>query len=492
MLNIISRHIINDSFQGVNLKLKNRRSILDSKNIRNFNKTLLTHKIDLWKYVLKYKCEAKKGESILIGMQVLDINYLAACFAALELSLKIVIVDYTRNDDFEDIEYFDPKTKILSPIDIFLHDFPKTVLDTKSKSFTKFKFFKECSNRTYSSLDLNFWILNHSQFEEAKSIFPEPTDIAMRCTSSGTTGTPKIVEHSHEFLYKITVRNANRFSGDCLHVRNLNHGSSLAVYLLPTLLSDTVTEHLFYDLDDYNNFDHFVNTISEYSESLENIIFPYPFMIDEFIDSSARNNLSWPKLNVQTLSYIQDKPKQAIKNNIFKSITSIFGSNETSGPVFLLTIDKDSLDRNSSFFSKVDDFYNIDISDSGLIKIGLPIYNVDIVTNDLFEHVGEYYVHKGRSDITKIDGEILDIKIINDLNLNYTDSYIVIDSLNNSLYLAFWEKEDHAVLDDLNLFFKNNFNKVNIKKISVLNKKRFLRGIKLDNELLREYFRNHV
>ena len=139
MLNIISRHLINDSFQGVNLKLKNRRSILDFKNIRNFDKKLLTHKIDLWKYVLKYKCEAKKGESILIGMQVLDINYLAACFASLELSLKIVIVDYTRNDDFEDIEYFDPKTKILSPIDIFLHDFPKTVLDTKSKSFTKFK-----------------------------------------------------------------------------------------------------------------------------------------------------------------------------------------------------------------------------------------------------------------------------------------------------------------------------------------------------------------
>lgn len=481
-MDVITRDIISNNFIATELQSNNK-----------FNKADLNNKIDLWKYILKYQCNAQRGESILIGMQVLNINYLAACFAAAELSLKIVIVDYTRNDEFEDLEYFDPKTKILSPIDIFLYDLSKEHIKKYPKELTKFTFFSNCSLRTYSTCDdINFKILNVDDFNLAANIFPDPSDVVMRCTSSGTTGTPKIVEHTHEFLSNISYRNSHKFSGNCVHIKNLNHGSSLAVYFLPTLISNDVAEHLFYDLDEEDSFDIFVNNMSRFKDTLKYIIFPYPSMIDKFINASIKHNINWPVLNIQTLSYIQDSSKDAIKNNIFKSITSIFGSNETSGPVFESYVDINSIKQDSQQFTKPDNFYNIRLREAGLLSVTLPFYNSEIITNDIFEENDNYYIHKGRSDLVKIDGEILDIKIINDLNLKNKDLYVITDTVKNCLYLAFWDSKNSQLELNYTNFFKNNFKKVAIKKTAVLDKNKFLTGIKLDNELLREYFRNHV
>jgi len=478
----ITRDFISESFLAIDLN-----------NNALFNKKDLIEKINFWKYALKFECNAKPKESILIGIQKLNIDYLAIVFASVELSLKIVVVDYTRNDEFEDKKYFDPKTKILAPIDIFLHDLPVEKFDEYPKIFSKYSFFSNCSNRCYSIGDFkNFKIEDQKKLNEVKNIFPSAGDILMKCTSSGTTGTPKIVEHTHDFLSRVSLRNSNKFSGKCMHVRNLNHGSSLAVYLLPTLISNQVTTHLFYDVDETKPFDCFFNDIKKYKDDLEYIIFPYPFMIDEFIDASERNNLRWPNLNIQTLSYIQDKSKQAVNNEIFKSITSIFGSNETSGPVFISYIDKSVTDRDSKIFEKTDDFYGIKIHSNGLLGVTLPVYNEEIVTNDIFEQQGNCYIHKGRSDLVRINGETLDIKILNDLNTKNKNAYLISDTVKNCLYLALWDDHSHLLKNEYEYFFKNNFKRIEVKKVARLEEKNFRTGIKIDNELLREYFRNHV
>jgi hypothetical protein len=479
-MNTITRNIINDNFVATELETN-----------KSFNKTELNEQINLWKYILKYKCNAQATESILIGIQSLNINYLAVCFASAELSLKIVIVDYTRKDDFSNLEFYDAKTKILAPIDIFLYDFPAELIKKNPKKFSKFNFFTQCSTRTYSTIDdIDFTVDNIDQYNTAKTIMPKQSDVVMRCTSSGTTGTPKIVEHTHEFMYSLTHRNAKKFSGTCLHTRNLNHGSSLSVYLLPTLLK--LKDHLFYDVDETTLFDKFIGSISKYQTSLEYIIFPYPFMIDEFISASKRLNITWPNLNIQTLSYISDTARIGVEENIVKTITSIFGSNETSGPLFELTIDINSIHNDACAFTKLDDFYTFNFYDGGLIGVVLPIYNREIITNDLFEQQGDLFIHKGRSDLVKINGEIVDIKLINEINAKYTNAYLVTDSVHNCLYLAFWEGKNQEILNSINQQLENNFKRVKITKTKTLNKFTFLTGIKLDNELIREYFRNHV
>jgi hypothetical protein len=122
----------------------------------------------------------------------------------------------------------------------------------------------------------------------------------------------------------------------------------------------------------------------------------------------------------------------------------------------------------------------------------LPVYNSEIITNDIFEKNDNYYTHKGRSDLVKIDGEILDIKIINDLNSKNNELYIITDTVKNCLYLAFWNNINAQLELNYNDFFKNNFKKVTIKKTAVLDKNKFFTGIKIDNEMLREYFRKYV
>ena len=485
MQNVISRHMISDNFIGNILR----------PNIR-FNKAQLVSQIDLWKYILKYRCSAKAGESILVGMQALNDVYFAIIFAAAELSLKIVIVDYTRIDNFVDTEFHDPKTKLLSPIDIFLHDNPGNI-----NVPSKFKFFSGCSKRTYSIVnnnnDIDTTIDNMEDFETAKNIFPKPSDILMRCTSSGTTGTPKIIEHTHEFLYKVTIRNSTRFFGQCLHTRNLNHGSSLAVYLLPVFASPAVSENLFLEvpLDPRikpEDMIYFMETLKKFSDTLEYMIFPYPIMIDEFIDASKERNIVWPKLNVQTLSYIQDYAKVGIVEGIIKSVTSIFGSNETSGPVFLAHIEKGTIGRSSNWFKKVDDFYEIRLDSKQMLHVTMPVYNIDIVTNDRFKKRSKFYEHIGRNDLTKIDGKVFDLKIINELNNMNGQASLILDPLKNSIYLAFWYRKDENLELEYSKFFKDRFETLKINKTAILNKNSFMSGIKIDMELLREHFRNHV
>jgi hypothetical protein len=478
-MDVITRHCISSNF-----------SLTKLENNSSYDKKVLDSKISLWKYILKYKCNAKQQESILIGITTLDIDYFAICFAALELALKIVIVDYNRKDEFSNIEYADPKTQVLAPIDIFLHDVDDTHFLTNATPINKFKFFTKQSCRTYNIKKIDYSVEDAAQFQEAQTILAKNTSIAIRCTSSGTTGTPKIVEHTHEFLYKISKRNSSKFLGDCLHIRNLNHGSSIAVFLLPSLMNDAVTNHFVYDVDESMPFDNFINTIAQYKHTLSFINFPYPFMIDEFINSSKRKSVTWPNLKVQTLSYIQDTSKNAVKEGIIKSITSIFGSNETSGPVFECTITKNNVNQNSSYFTKLDEFYGIDLDDSGLISVSLPTYKTNIVTNDIFKIIDGFYVHSGRKDMVKVNGEIIDYTDINSFNSKFLDTYIVIDSVNNSIYVAFWNTHNSTALFEIESFFSTHYNNLTINKTAILNKEQFLSGIKLDNELIREYFRN--
>ncbi len=481
MQNVVSRHIISDNFIGNILSVNHQ-----------FDKSQLVSKIDLWKYILKYRCSAQAGESILVGVQALNDTYFAIIFAAAELSLKIIIIDYNRDDHFNDTTFYDPKTKLLSPIDIFLHDAtPETY-----EASTKFKFFSSCSNRSYCVLsDIDMSIDNDEDFETVKNIFPNPSDILMRCTSSGTTGTPKIVEHSHEFLHKVSIRNSIRFSGQCLHSRNLNHGSSLAVYLLPVFASPSVTENLFLESPTMFNPEkivYFLTILEKFAATLEYIIFPYPDHINDFINASKERNIVWPKLNVQTLSYIQDHAKMGIVEGIIKSITSIFGSNETSGPVFLAHIQKGTIGRHSNWFKKVDDFYGITLDSKQMLHVTMPTYDTEIVTNDRFKKTGKFYRHVGRTDLAKINGNIVDLQLINNLNSRNPQANILLDPIKNSIYLIFWNSKDEQLESYYVNFFKHMFNGAKIDKTAILDRSSFESGVKIDNELLREYFRNYV
>ena len=480
MTNIINRDFISDNFTFTDI----------CSNGQPYNKTSLIDCINFWKYVLKFNYNAQPQESILIGMQKLGIDYFAIVIAAAELSLKIVVVDYNRTDEFRDVEYNDPKTKLLSPIDIFLHDFPTELLET-DQGYSKYVFFTAHSNRAYSTVDAFNFVIEHTLFDSVKDIQPKPTDVLFRVTSSGTTDVPKVIEHTHEFISAISLRNSKLYKGTALHVNNLNHGASASVTLLPLLASEQVTGHLFYDGAGAWQISGLVDALAPYKDELGYLSFPYPFLIDKFIEVSRTKNITWPNLDLITLSYILENAKHAVRDGIFNSITSIFGSNETLGPLFINKASKDNWNIDSRYYLIPNDFYKIDLSAEGKITVTVPVYNKQVETNDYFDRDGEYFVHKGRSDMFRINGESINLSTVNDLNKQYTNTYIVIDTLNHCLYLACWEEMSMEHIHAIKIEIESKFERIKITKVAQLTKSNFYYGIKLDNELLREYFRTY-
>lgn len=487
-MNTIDRDFISSNFSAVNL--------VDGycQERVNFNKADLVEKINLWKYILVHRCKAKPQESILIGSHTLNIDYIASIYAAAELSLIITVVDYIRTDDFRDSKYKDPKTQALLPIHIFLHDFPKDLAEKDPEAFSKYIYFQEISERTYSIVDddINFKIDNQFDYSQAISIMPKPDDILVKATSSGTTNKPKIIEHTHAFIRGVAERNMWMFGGTALHVKNLNHGASAAVTLFPVLANDDVKQHVIYAINEDDPLEHFVKSIEEFREDLCTVSFPYPFFIERFIASSRKFNLNWPNLRVLVLTYTLESIKLAARDGIIKNVTSLFGSNETLGPLFINVFDKENWDKDSRLYTKFDDWYNLELSEEGKLIVELPVYNRLETMNDVFKMEDGFWVHQGRSDLLRINGEDIEISKIDNLNKQNEDFYVIVDTINHCLYIAYWVVKTQQEVNDYISKVESNFKQVEVKHAMQLKKENYYYGFKIDNELLREYFRHHI
>lgn len=425
----------------------------------------LSKDIDAYKNLLQYKYNATVGQSALIGEQS-GRRQLALVFACLELGLTITIVDYGRKDDFQD-DYFDPKTMILLPIDFFIV--------SNGEITSKFKFFSKVCGTTI--------LLDDEQLEYSSndSICAEPNTVLLKCTSSGTTGTPKRIMHTHEFIFALVMRNAKMFDGVIGQAFNLSHGSSLATFFLPTLFSETVTEYINFSLSD-------IETILE-QLNLDHLMLPYPDMIEQFIEQYSSSSKSGIRL--YSLTYIRDEWQLHIQKGKIKDIISFFGSNETSGPTLINKVSYDDFNRRR--YHKVDDFYNLEINNTELI-VTLPIYGTKIQTKDEFVSDGKTFVHLGRNDFYRINGTFFLESSYQRVVKDRIKGDLVFDFVRNEIYLAIWELDNHEEkISEIQDTLKDRSDGAHyISKYAELSYDDFLSGIKLDQELLREYFRRHV
>lgn len=426
----------------------------------------LSDLIDAYKNLLQYNYDAVPGQSVLIGEQS-GIKQLALVFACLELGLTITIVDYGRKDNFQ-TGYFDPKTTLLLPI----HYFIVSTADITDK----FSFFNDACDTTIILAD------EALDYAPNQTVNAMPDTILLKCTSSGTTGTPKIVYHTHEFIFALVMRNAKMFGGVIGQAFNLSHGSSLATFFLPTLFSDDVT--------DYINFSSSNTETIIARFSLDHLMLPYPDMIEQFIEQYSASDNSG--IYLYSLTYIRDEWKQAIHDKNIKDIISFFGSNETSGPTLVNRVSHPNFNR--QIYRKIDDFYDFEIRDSELV-VKLPIYNAEIETKDQFVSNGEDFLHLGRKDLHRINGTFFTLSSYVKFVKDRIDGDLVFDFVRNEIYLAIWKTPKHLTkrIEEIQAFLRQRSGNAHyISKHQVLTYDDFLSGIKLDQELLREYFRRHV
>lgn len=426
----------------------------------------LSKTIDAYKNLLQHKYNAVEGQSVLIGEQS-GRKQLALVFACLELGLTITIVDYSRTDNFQ-TDYYDPKTILLLPI----HFFIVSTVDTTNK----FAFFKDACETTIVLVDETL------DYTPNQTVDAKPDTMLLKCTSSGTTGTPKIVHHTHEFIFAVAMRNATMFDGVIGQAFNLSHGSSLATFFLPTLFSENVTDYINFYLPDTEKL------IRKYS--IDHLMLPYPDMIEVFI--GQYKNSPYSGITLYSLTYIRAEWKEHTQDGKVKDIISFFGSNETSGPTLINRVSYDDFNRQR--YHKVDDFYGLELRDTELI-VTLPTYNTKIETRDEFLSNGETFVHLGRNDMHRINGRFFMESSYQRIVKAKLNSDLIFDSVYNRMYLAVWENDDNldAKINEIQDELKHRSdNDHYISKYKVLSYEDFLSGIKLDQELIREYFRRYV
>lgn len=476
----ISRDIINKNILFRDFKVEEN---IKNNKISEYSFNDLSNLIDYYKDILQSSYNIIPGESVLIG-EPPNIHQISLFFACAELGLQVIIADNKvsnlKSEEFlqrykqgSTDDFVDPKTKLLLPIDYLI---------TKSNFSNKMKMY-QCLSKNY--IDVN----NHKNINNRnQNIDADLKNFIIKCTSSGTTGTAKLVQHTQEFIKNISYRNRVFFNNNVGIMRNLNHGSSIATYFLPALMSENVKT-----FNSFNFTDNFKIFSYDYIKfDINHLMLPYPFLLDTIVQQLSAMGLK-TNMTLYTLGTISKKNLIYFKNKVVKDIISFFGSNETSGPIFTNNIS--DLNFEESRYKLLDDYYKVSLGEGNILEVELPILNKKISTNDVFDLKDNFYYYRGRSDLYRVNGLTVDLEKYNEIVLSNLNGILIVDTVKNSLYIAGWSQEDELMNKINNIsreieIISEGLHKID--KFKILNKEDFLSGVKLDNELIRDYFRNYV
>jgi len=420
----------------------------------------------------------------------LNFEYICMLYAAIGIGANFVVLESKFDDSSSHKDFM--------PLDILVYD---DTLDNMcddmsywnnnsqhridSRLLPKIKSSDENTDTNdISSIDLNF---DWSKTQMLSS------------ATSGSTGVSKKITHNYQYILDISQRNAEvlNFNGRVVHIKNLYHGSTMPVFYLPALLkSDFHFCAPWIDSSNLEEIEKYIKNQLSWTEYLDinHILFPYTFMMDNFLNSVVKFNMSFTDLTVYTLSYIKPQYKNLIKGRNIK-IVSIFGCTETSGPVMINSLtDSNAEEFDPTIFYTLDDYFTLTLLPDGT-RVQTKNGWIDHVMDDKFKKIDHNcYQHLGKSNQYRINDVKIDLaKISNISKLIGFDGDIIVDEPQQSLYLVLWNNDDLQHLQDvvnqqLNLMFGSEL--VHISKAANLNKLEFISGIKINQDMIRQYFRN--
>lgn len=443
----------------------------------SYSKSDLCEFIDYWKYMLLAH-GAKKGDKIAIAIDHTDIHYLAIMFAAFELGMKYTTLYKATLEK----ELDSPKVNAFLPLDFLIYWSSLAEHPNFSVSMNYYR------NKAKVSLGYEYrhWKLNSNSFRiKIKTpILAEPDDTLLLLQTSGTTGTPKKVEHSHRTLYNLCSKNWEHLGytedDNVLNVSSLNHGGSISIFQLPSLYK--CKNHYFASLFTPN---HDVNEIL-YKVCKDYNITKFTSAHGGIVESLIKyiDNNGLPNLEFIILNFISPNWKDAIEKGNIKQVSSAFGSTETCGPIFIPKLNRDNVNTfDPRFLGKPTDLFDVTISDKFVVN--------GIVMEDILRETPEGYYFVSKNRLKKINDVDINPLDIYDILTKYTSRYnveVFVDEIENKLYILTSDPNmvRHSFVSEVESLYED----VKIKDVLFLpNLRDFVVSVKADQQKIEAYIR---
>lgn len=419
-----------------------RDIIRSDTTINGYSKNDLCEFINYWKIKL-LDLGAKPGDKIALSFDTGEIHYYALIFTAFELGMRIVSLHRPNSEK----ECLSSKSNAHLPLDYYVY--LDGYLSNPNTSFAV-RHFKKNSKHTisYGSLE---WKTSSDKFRSTKEtpVYAQADDVAFCCTSSGTTGDPKLISYTHKFLYDLCQHNWKDIgyneNDTMLHYSSLNHGGVITLLLSALMICKG----------------HYFQTFSSYKDKVQDdikaciknnvtkIFFANGGEASCFIEALHEYDLRLPNTTILLLSFICPDWCKAIKQGRLRSAASLFGCSEICGPVFLPHLDSSNVDSfNPRYLGEpMTRYYDTKIIDNRIhtkLKDGREFVFDDVVSDE------GYLISKNRlQKINDIDINQLDIIELVGKHCSRYSFEVFIDEIYNELYLITSSKDLHDMKEEI-------------------------------------------
>ena len=431
----ITRNIINKNFTATGLYLDENSQV----QTEYIDYPTLIYKIDLAKTFLVKEKNAKPGQHVLLSTHFWP-NYLIWFFACAELGMKFIVSDFPKS------KLAFAQMPVIGTADIIVYDllYPDGFDDEKYAA------------GLFSSKVLD----NYTPTELVTDIYAQENEIILIGTSSGSTGAPKIIEHTHEFFYRNMHTNADLYnlkeSETCWHNKNLQHGAVLGVFFLPTINRCANHFHAPFGMSSGRAEEDIRAASIEkiQSEKIDRIMIFFNqiewFYKELDINKKQSENMVVHYVGNNTTEYINK-----IVGEFGYTMIPMFGSTETGGPIFYTEITPNNYKNwNTKLFGKPTKFFsNVTTIDNGLLEV-TDMYNQKIYTGDKFTvDTDGNFIFAGRENLCRVNGKNVYIDFLNSIIEQISDMKreiefdLVFDDERETFYIRTNNKLD---LKDLN------------------------------------------